>query len=129
MKALSDRRPTMRNRQQGITLMGLIIGAFVLVFAALLAMKLLPPYLEYFSVKKALTGIGLETRGRGATVAVVRRAFENRSAIDNISSVHPSTLEISKQGNDLLITASYRKEVPLFANIGVYIDFTASSKD
>jgi len=129
MKALSDRRPTMRNRQQGITLMGLIIGAFVLVFAALLAMKLLPPYLEYFSVKKALTGIGLETRGRGATVADVRRAFENRSAIDNISSVHPSTLEISKQGNDLLITASYRKEVPLFANIGVYIDFTASSKD
>jgi len=119
----------MRDRQQGITLMGLIIGAFVLVFAALLAMKLLPPYLEYFSVKKALTGIGLETRGRGATVADVRRAFENRSAIDNISSVHPSTLEISKQGNDLLITASYRKEVPLFANIGVYIDFTASSKD
>ena len=119
----------MRNRQQGITLMGLIIGGFVLVFAALLAMKLLPPYLEYFSVKKALTGIALETRGRGATVADVRRAFENRSAIDNISSVHPNTLEISKQGNDLLITASYRKEVPLFANIGVYIDFMASSKD
>ena len=119
----------MRDRQQGITLMGLIIGAFVLVFAALLAMKLLPPYLEYFSVKKALTGIGLETRVRSATVTDVRRAFENRSAIDNISSVHPSTLEISKQGNDLLITASYRKEVPLFANIGVYIDFTASSKD
>jgi len=129
MKALSDRRPTMRNRQQGITLMGLIIGAFVLVFAALLAMKLLPPYLEYFSVKKALTGIALETRGRGATAADVRRAFENRSAIDNISSVHPNTLEISKQGNDLLITASYRKEVPLFANIGVYIDFTASTRD
>jgi len=129
MKALSDWRPTMRNRQQGITLMGLIIGGFVLVFAALLAMKLLPPYLEYFSVKKALTGIALETRGRGATAADVRRAFENRSAIDNISSVHPNTLEISKQGNDLLITASYRKEVPLFANIGVYIDFMASSKD
>jgi len=129
MKALSDRRPIMRDRQQGITLMGLIIGAFILVFAALLAMRLLPPYLEYFSVKKALTGIGLETRGRGATVADVRRAFENRSAIDNINSVKSSDLEVSKQGNDLLITASYRREIPLFANIGVYIDFTASSRD
>jgi len=59
----------------------------------------------------------------------VRRAFENRSAIDNINSVKSSELEVSKQGNDLLITASYRKEVPLFANIGVYIDFTASSND
>lgn len=119
----------MRNRQQGLTLMGLIIGGFVLVFVALLGMKLVPSYLEYFSVKKALVGIGQETRGRGASAADVRRAFENRSTIDNISSVHPNTLEISKQGNELLITASYRKEVPLFANIGVYIDFVASSKD
>ena len=119
----------MRNRQQGLTLMGLIVGAFILVFVALLGMKLLPSYIEYFSIKKALTGIGQETRGRGASVADVRRSFENRSAIDNIYSVKASDLEVSKQGNDVLITASYRREIPLFANIGVYIDFTASSRD
>ncbi len=119
----------MRNRQQGLTLMGLIVGAFILLFAALLAMKLVPSYLEYFSIKKALTGIGQETRGRGASVADARRSFENRSAIDNIYTVKASDLEISRQGNDLLLTAAYRREIPLFANIGVYIDFTVSSKD
>lgn len=119
----------MRNRQQGITLMGLIVGAVVLVFAALLAMKLVPSYIEFFSIKKAVTGIAQETRGRGASVADIRRAFDNRSTIDDITSIKPSDLEISKDGNDYVIVASYRREIPLFANIGVHIDFTASSRD
>jgi len=119
----------MRNRQLGITLMGLIVGAVVLIFAAVLAMKLVPSYLEYNSVRKALSGIAVDTRGRGASVADIRRAFENRSAIDNIDSVKSSDLEISKEGNDYVVAAAWRREVPLFANIGVYIDFTASTRD
>jgi len=129
MKALSDRRPTMRNRQLGITLMGLIAGAVVLIFAAILAMKLVPSYIEFFAVKKAMAGIAVDTRGRGASVADIRRAFENRSAIDDISSVKSSDLEISKEGNDYVVAAAWRREIPLFANIGVYIDFTASTRD
>jgi len=119
----------MRNRQQGITLMGLIVVAFVLVFAALLAMKLVPPYIEYFAVKKALAGIAVDTRGRGTSVAEIRRLFENRSTIDDIHSVGSSDLEITKEGNGYLVRAAYRREIPLFGNIGVFIDFTASSKD
>jgi len=119
----------MRSRQQGITLMGLIVGAVVLIFAAVLGMKLVPSYIEFFAVKKALAGIAVDTRGRGTSVADVRRLFENRSAVDDINSVKSSDLEISKEGNDYVVAASWRREVPLFANIGVYIDFAASSRD
>jgi Tfp pilus assembly protein PilE len=119
----------MRSRQQGITLMGLIVGAVVLIFAAVLAMKLVPSYIEFFAVKKALSGIAVDTRGRAASAADIRRAFENRSAIDDISSVKSSDLEINKEGNDYVVAAAWRREIPLFANIGVYIDFTASTRD
>jgi hypothetical protein len=119
----------MRNRQQGITLMGLIVGAFVLVFAALLTMKLVPPYIEYFAIKKALTGIGNETQGRNASVGDIRRLFENRSSVDDINSVKASDLEITKEGNGYLVTAAYRREIPLFGNIGIFIDYAVSSKD
>lgn len=119
----------MRYRQRGITLMGLIAGSVVLILVALLGMRLLPSYIEYFNIKKAVAGIALETRGRGGSVSDVRRAFDMRQAIDDFQSVKGSDLEISKEGNGFSITASYRKEVPLFANIGVYIDFSASSRD
>ena len=117
----------MRARQRGVTLMGLIIGSFVLVLVALLAMRLLPSYIEYFTIKKAIVGIAKQTGSEG-NVSDVRRAFENRMAVDDIKSVQPSDLGITKQGSGFLITAAYRREVPLFANIGVYIDFEASSQ-
>ncbi len=119
----------MRNRQQGVSLMGLIITAVILIFAALLAMKLVPSYLEFGAVKKALSGIAADTRGRNTSVAEIRRAFENRSSIDDINSVKSSDLEISKEGNDYVVSAAWRREIPLFANIGIFIDFTASTKN
>lgn len=114
-------------RQRGITLMGLIIGSVALVFVALLGMRLLPSYLEYFTIRQALAAIGNEVRGRDVQVAEVRRAFLNRAVIDDIKSVHASDLVISKQGSGYAIDVAYRKEIPLFANVGVYIDFEASS--
>jgi hypothetical protein len=119
----------MRNRQQGLTLTGLIIGGVVVIFVLLLGMKLVPSYIEYGSVKKALAGIAVDTRGRNPSVADIRRAFENRSAIDDINSVKSSDLEISREGNEYLVSAAWRREVPLFANLGIYIDFTASTKN
>lgn len=118
----------MRARQRGITLMGLIIGSVVVVVLALLFMRLLPSYIEYFAIKKAVVAISNEMKGRGVPISDVRRAFQMRSAIDDIKSVSHTDLEITRQGNDYLIVAAYRREIPLFANIGVYIDFEASSQ-
>lgn len=119
----------MRNRQRGITLMGLLIGSVVVLFAALLAMKLLPSYIEYFAIKKAVNGITLESRGRGSAINDLRRAFDARAAIDDFKAVKASDLEINKEGDGFTVTAAYRKEVHLFHNIGVYIDFTATSSN
>lgn len=119
----------MRNRQRGITLMGLIVGSVGLIMVALLAMKLLPSYIEYFAIKKAIVGVAQESRGRGGAAADIRGAFNARAAIDDFTSVKATDLEITKEGNGFSIVANYRREVPLFANIGVYIDFTASSSN
>lgn len=117
----------MRARQRGITLLGLIMGSFVLVFVALLVMRLLPSYIEYFTIKKAVVSISNQMRGQGGSANDVRRAFDSRQAIDDFKAIKATDLEITKQGNDFLIVAAYRKEIPLFANIGLYIDFVASS--
>ena len=60
-------------------------------------------------------------------MAEIRRAFESRQAIDDFQAVKATDLEISKNGNQIVIAFAYRKEVPLFANVGVYIDFAANS--
>src|SRR5438105_15571623 len=113
----------MSGKQQGLSLVGLITGLIVLAMIALFGMKVIPSYLEFRSAKNAIDAIARERPG--ATVADVRRAFENRSAIDDINTVKPSDLEITKEGNAVVISFSYRKEVPLFSNVGLYIDYAA----
>jgi hypothetical protein len=116
----------MRSRQSGVTLFGLIFGLTVLVFAALLAMKLIPAYMEYHTAKNAIQAIARSQQG--GSLSDIRRAWEGRAAVDDISAIKGSDLEISKDGNHLVLSFAYRKEVPLFSNLGVYIDFAASSR-
>src|ERR671937_1848435 len=106
-------------QQQGLSLIALIIGLIILAFVALFAMKVLPSYLEFRSAKNAIDAIARERPG--ASVADIRRAFENRSAIDDINTVKPSDLEIGKEGNAKVISFSYRKEVTIFTKVGHYI--------
>lgn len=114
----------MRKNQLGISLTGLIAGAVVLILGLLLAMKVLPPYLEYFNAKKLITQIASEGK---TTVAEIRQSFDLKSSIDDVTSISSSDLEITKDGADVVISFAYRKEIPLFGNAGLYLDFAADS--
>jgi hypothetical protein len=113
--------------QQGVTITSLVIALIVAIFAALLGFKLIPPYLEFRAMKGAIQAIAKEQQN--GTVNDIRRAFNSRQAIDDFTSVKATDLDISKQGNTVVIAFAYRKEVPLFASIGLYIDFAATSQE
>ncbi|MGH8667857.1 MAG: DUF4845 domain-containing protein [Burkholderiales bacterium] len=115
----------MKNKQAGVTLSGLIVALFLTIIVALLGFKLIPAYMEFGTAKNAIEGIARERNA--TTPAEVRRAFDSRAAIDDITAVKAADLSITKQGSDMVISFSYRKEVPLFANVGVYMDFTADT--
>ena len=115
------------NAQRGITLIGMLIAAIVIVFLAIGGLKIAPAYIEYFKVKKAIVGVA-QTAGRG-TVAEVRQAYDRRTAIDDIDVVNAKDLDITKEGNELVISFAYSKRIPLFSNISVVIDFAASSNN
>jgi Tfp pilus assembly protein PilE len=115
----------MRDRQTGLSLMALIAVLVVVAVIALFGMKLIPSYIEYRSAKYAIQAIARENPN--ASPQQIRKNFEARSTIDNIESIKPDGLDITKQGNDLVISFAYRKEVPLFSNVGVYIDYAAST--
>ena len=118
----------MRKKQLGISLMGLMVGAAIFITLAMVGMKLTPSYIEFFAVKKAVNALAGEAKG-GATAAEIKKSFDQRATIDDINSIKGADLDVTKDGGAIVISASYRKEIPLFANLGVYIEFNASSKD
>jgi hypothetical protein len=114
------------HRQRGVTFFGMIVVAIIVVFVALLGLRVAPAYIEYFSVKKAVTGIAASPEGKG-TVADIRKAFDRRAQIDDITVISAADLDISKEGGDVVISFAYPKKVPLFSNVSLYFDFAGSS--
>ena len=108
--------------------MGVLALLIAIVLVAIIGMKLVPAYIEYFTIKKAVTAITQSGELRNATVADVRRAYDSRANIDDITAVKPADLEITKDGNEIVVGFAYQKKIPLFYNISLLIDFAGSSK-
>jgi hypothetical protein len=114
--------------QRGMGFIGVLTLLVGIIFLAIIGMKMVPAYIEYFSIKQAVAAITQGGQLRNATVADVRKAFELRQAIDDFTSVGPKDLEITKDGNEIVISFAYEKRIPLFYNISVLIDFAGSSQ-
>ena len=112
--------------QRGLSMFGILLVCIGLVLVAIGGLKVVPVYIEYFNVKKAVSGIvqGGEARG---TVADVRRAFDKRAQVDDIQIISGADLEITKEGGEVVVSFAYPKKVPLFGNLSLYFDFAGSS--
>jgi hypothetical protein len=107
--------------------MGLIMGLFVVVVLGIFGLKLIPSYIEYGKAKAAIEAIAAD-KSRSGSVGEIRKAFDARANIDDITAVKASDLEVTKEGGDVVIGFSYRREIPLAGNVGLYIDFVGRSK-
>jgi hypothetical protein len=111
---------------RGIGLIQLIVTLAVLGFLGVMAAKLMPSYIEYFSVKKMFAAMEQTGETKG-TVREIRQAYERRNAIEDVKSVNPGDIEITKEGGETVLTATWSARVPLVYNINACIDFMVTT--
>ncbi|MDE2586458.1 MAG: DUF4845 domain-containing protein, partial [Betaproteobacteria bacterium] len=98
--------------QRGVSLSGLLIVSFILVIVGIGGMKVIPAVIEYYTIEKNIKAITAGGQLNNATVSDVRKAFDKRADIDNITAVTGADLDISKDGADVVIAFSYAKKIP-----------------
>jgi len=114
--------------QRGVSLSGLLMWAVILVVVTVFGMKVVPVVIEYQKIVQNLKAMSSGGELNGATVSDVRKAFERRADVDSISAITAADLEISKEGNDVVISFAYAKKIPLGGPVSLYIDFKGSNK-
>ena len=114
-------------KQRGLSLIGLMITLAVLAFFVLIGFKLMPSYIEYWTVQRIISDIARSPELRGGTIVSVQSAFDRRATIDNVSSIKGKDLEVSKTGDGWDIVASWASRVPLFGNVNACLDFEAKN--
>ncbi|MCX9158284.1 DUF4845 domain-containing protein [Niveibacterium sp. 24ML] len=115
----------MRKRERGISLVGTMIMAALVIGGIVLAMRCVPVYNEYFAIQKAFKTIA--SSGEADSPEAVRKMFELRSAVDDITSIKKTDLIISKENNRYEISADWQRTVPLGGHVSLLFQFSASS--
>ncbi|HQR50865.1 MAG TPA: DUF4845 domain-containing protein [Methylophilaceae bacterium] len=116
-------------KQKGFTFWGLVFIVVLVVSAAIVAMKVIPRYTEYFTIKRALVQIG---KGNPAEMEDrdIRAAFERALDVNDIDIVTKNDIEIIRNANGQTeLVVEYPAKVPLVANVSLWLDFRASSDE
>ena len=108
-------------------MIGFLFVAFVLVMVAMLGMKLVPAYIEFFSVKKILATMGQDSDLKSKSNAEIRSDFIKRANVGYVTVVKPEDLSIDRSGGTLVISAEYEFRSKLVGNTSLVVDFSASS--
>lgn len=119
----------MKKNQQGMTFFGVMFVGFALVGGAVLLMKLIPPYLEFWSVKKVIAVMAKDSALPGMAVPEIIMSFDKRALIDNITVIKGSDLEISRDRGKTVVNANYTVVVPIAGNLSALMEFQASTAD
>lgn len=115
-------------KQAGVTLTGMVLVSIVVVLTLLLAFKIVPVYVEYYTIEKQMKAMAMDPKLRGATRNQITNAWAARAAVDNLTSIDPNYVEVTKDGDSLVVSGEYSVKVPLFRNIAACFDFQPSSR-
>lgn len=112
-----------KSSQRGISFIGLIFVGAVLAMAGVVAAQIFPTALEFMAIQKAV-----QKASGGTTVAEVRSIFDKASAIDDISSITSKDIEVAKEGDKVVVSFSYQREIHLAGPAYLVMKYDGRSK-
>ncbi|USX16531.1 DUF4845 domain-containing protein [Oxalobacteraceae bacterium OTU3CAMAD1] len=120
----SVRRYRKQGRQQGISLVGLIVVLAVLGFIGVLGLKIVPTYTEYRAIQNAI--VTAKAAG-GNSVVEIQKAFDASATTGYISSINSRDLVIGKENGEMEVSFAYEKKIPLVGPASLLLEYQGTT--
>lgn len=108
-------------RQKGMTGIGWLIVLGLIGFFVLLALKMVPVYLEYYKVVSTLESIAKESGFESPRE--IRDLIERRFDISYVNTITHKDVIIKSAGQYFNVRAKYDAKEHLFGNVSVLMSF------
>jgi hypothetical protein len=121
-------------KQQGMTFIGMLLTVAVIVMAATIIMRVIPVYLQYFSIIESIKGLNTIpvsslTGDSYEDVTVLKSSLNKRLDINGVDSLKDNQLNIVPNGdNQFTVTVKYQVIKPLVYNINLLFNFDHTEK-
>ncbi len=116
-----------RSSQKGISIPALLLIAGVLGFIAIIAAKVVPEVSEYMDILREVKAVAADPSVRSGSVRDIKTAFSKRADVNYIKSVTAEDLDISKDGDEIIISFAYEKKIHLAYNASLLLEFQGST--
>jgi len=113
----------MKRHQQGLTFGGLLLFLIFVGFVAYTASRLLPAYLDYWAVKKALVDMANDPQLEDGGLPAYRDAFARRLYVSNITDVERKDLEMERIKDGVVLKAAWTVRKPFIGPVNLCLDF------
>ena len=113
----------LRSRQRGISFVGLVFVGEVLATVGVIGAQVFPTFIEFQAVAKAAS-----KASGGSTVAEVRTIFDKAADVDNISSIKGKDLDVTKDGDKIVVAFAYEREIHLMGPAFLTLKYAGRSK-
>lgn len=113
----------LKQQQRGLTFVGLLIVGLLLAFTGVIVAQVVPTYLEFMAVQKAV-----KKAATGSTVSEVRNIFDKTAQIDDIHSISGKDLNVGKEGEQVVVTFAYSREIHLAGPAYLTMKYEGSTK-
>jgi Tfp pilus assembly major pilin PilA len=109
------------SEQRGMTVIGMLLLLIVIAFAALIAMKVVPMYIEYYTIKSTIESIRKEPQLAQMSPVDIHNAIQKRFDIGYVERLNARDLKIRNdaQSRGRVLELVYEDERELF--YGLYV--------
>lgn len=109
--------------QRGMTLVSWVVVLLILAFVFIFLLKVVPAYMEDFSVGSSLKSLKEDTVTTFSTPEQVHTAIMRRLSVNNVDNVTSEDIEISRVGSSFDINVEYEVREPFMFNIDLVLTF------
>lgn len=109
--------------QRGITVIGMLILIVIIAFMALVAMKVVPMYIEYYTIKSTIESIRNESDLGQMSATDIYNAMDKRFNIGYVERIKARDLKIKNDpsGRGRVLELVYNDERELFYGLFVLL--------
>ncbi|GAA4363566.1 DUF4845 domain-containing protein [Kangiella marina] len=111
-----------RQYQNGMTAAGWLIIMAIVLFFMYLAIKLIPAYMEFFSIKSSLESVAEETNSNSSK-SDLQRLISGRFSVNNIDIIKTDDVEIKDITGGKALYVEYENRISLFGNVSALVEF------
>ncbi len=112
-----------KSRQRGLSFLGLLVVGGLLAVTGVIVAQVVPTAIEYQAISKAAN-----KAREGNSVPEVRSIFDKAAAVDNISSISGKDIEVTKEGDKIVVSFAYQREIHLAGPGYLTLKYSGRSK-